>query len=106
MGTLCGVEMGLAIANVPHRAGGVAAAMASLAALPAAAVRNGDVPPAPDETSGGEVATNVDRPDSATYLHRFVGSAARMRTSRSSSPATDRAGRPARASSRWRSWRR
>jgi alanine-glyoxylate transaminase/serine-glyoxylate transaminase/serine-pyruvate transaminase len=39
MGTLAGVEMGLAIAQVPHRAGGVAAAMASLAA-PAASVRN------------------------------------------------------------------
>ena len=39
MGTLAGVEMGLAIAKVPHRAGGVAAAMASLAALPAVAVR-------------------------------------------------------------------
>jgi alanine-glyoxylate transaminase/serine-glyoxylate transaminase/serine-pyruvate transaminase len=43
MGTLAGVEMGLAIANVPHRAGGVAAAMASLAALPAAAVRNAEL---------------------------------------------------------------
>ena len=31
-GTLCGIEMGLALAGVPHRAGGVAAAMASLAA--------------------------------------------------------------------------
>ena len=30
MGTLAGVEMGLALADVPHRAGGVAAAMASL----------------------------------------------------------------------------
>ena len=32
MGTLAGVEMGLAIANVPHRGGGVDAAMAVLAA--------------------------------------------------------------------------
>ena len=32
MGTLAGVEMGLALANVPHRAGGVDAAMAVLAA--------------------------------------------------------------------------
>ena len=32
MGTLAGVEMGFAIANVPHRAGGVDAAMAVLAA--------------------------------------------------------------------------
>ena len=31
MGTLAGVEMGLGLAKVPHRAGGVAAAMASLA---------------------------------------------------------------------------
>jgi alanine-glyoxylate transaminase/serine-glyoxylate transaminase/serine-pyruvate transaminase len=30
MGTLSGVEMGLAVANVPHRPGGVAAAMAVL----------------------------------------------------------------------------
>jgi len=37
MGTLAGVEMGLAIAGVPHRAGGVAAAMAVLAAVPALA---------------------------------------------------------------------
>jgi alanine-glyoxylate transaminase/serine-glyoxylate transaminase/serine-pyruvate transaminase len=43
MGTLAGVEMGLAIAQVPHRASGVAAAMASLAALPAAAVRDVDL---------------------------------------------------------------
>jgi len=41
MGTLAGVEMGLAIAQVPHRAGGVAAAMTSLAALPVTAVRDG-----------------------------------------------------------------
>jgi len=46
MGTLAGVEMGLAIAQVPHRASGVAAAMASLAALPAAAVRDVDLAPA------------------------------------------------------------
>ncbi len=32
MGTLSGVEMGLSIANVPHRPGGVAAAMAALTA--------------------------------------------------------------------------
>jgi alanine-glyoxylate transaminase/serine-glyoxylate transaminase/serine-pyruvate transaminase len=32
-GTLCGIEMGLALAGVPHRAGGVAAAMAALAPL-------------------------------------------------------------------------
>ena len=31
-GTLCGVEMGLALSSVPHAPGGVAAAMASLAA--------------------------------------------------------------------------
>jgi len=43
MGTLAGVEMGLAIAQVPHRAGGVAAAMASLAAPPAAAVHDVDL---------------------------------------------------------------
>ena len=43
MGTLAGVEMGLAIAQVPHRAGGVAAAMASLAAPPAAAIRGVDL---------------------------------------------------------------
>jgi len=30
-GTLCGVEMGLELAGVPHRKGGVAAAMAYLA---------------------------------------------------------------------------
>jgi alanine-glyoxylate transaminase / serine-glyoxylate transaminase / serine-pyruvate transaminase len=42
MGTLAGVEMGLAIANVPHRAGGVTAAMASLAA-PAASVRDAEL---------------------------------------------------------------
>jgi alanine-glyoxylate transaminase/serine-glyoxylate transaminase/serine-pyruvate transaminase len=33
-GTLCGVEMGLAAAGVPHRADGVAAAMALLGAPP------------------------------------------------------------------------
>ena len=32
MGTLAGVEMGLGLANVPHRSGGVDAAMASLSA--------------------------------------------------------------------------
>jgi alanine-glyoxylate transaminase/serine-glyoxylate transaminase/serine-pyruvate transaminase len=37
-GTLCGVEMGLAAAGVPHRAGGVAAAMALLAAPPAVSI--------------------------------------------------------------------
>ena len=37
-GTLCGVEMGLALAGVPHRKGGVDAAMAYLAEAPAAAV--------------------------------------------------------------------
>ena len=36
MGTLAGVEMGLGLAQVPHRAGGVAAAMASLAAATSA----------------------------------------------------------------------
>jgi len=36
-GTLCGVEMGLALAGVPHRKGGVAAALDYLAATPAAA---------------------------------------------------------------------
>ena len=34
-GTLCGVEMALALAGVPHQRGGVAAAMESLAADPA-----------------------------------------------------------------------
>lgn len=34
MGTLSGVEMGLALANVPHRAGGVDAAMRSLLGAP------------------------------------------------------------------------
>jgi alanine-glyoxylate transaminase/serine-glyoxylate transaminase/serine-pyruvate transaminase len=43
MGTLSGVEMGLDLAHVPHRAGGVLAAMDALkrreaAALPKAAV--------------------------------------------------------------------
>ena len=33
MGTLCGVEMGLAVAGVPHRKGGVDAAMESLATI-------------------------------------------------------------------------
>ena len=32
MGTLAGVEMGLGLANIPHSAGGVDAAMAYLAA--------------------------------------------------------------------------
>ena len=32
LGTLAGVEMGLALAGVPHRQGGVAAAMASITA--------------------------------------------------------------------------
>jgi alanine-glyoxylate transaminase/serine-glyoxylate transaminase/serine-pyruvate transaminase len=32
MGTLAGVEMGLELAGVPHRKGGVAAAMSCLAA--------------------------------------------------------------------------
>jgi alanine-glyoxylate transaminase/serine-glyoxylate transaminase/serine-pyruvate transaminase len=31
-GTLSGVEMGLSLAGIPHRAGGVAAALASLTA--------------------------------------------------------------------------
>ena len=39
MGTLAGVEMGLALARVPHRAGGVAAAMASVANAGASGVR-------------------------------------------------------------------
>jgi alanine-glyoxylate transaminase/serine-glyoxylate transaminase/serine-pyruvate transaminase len=43
MGTLAGVEMGLAIAKIPHRAGGVAAAMASLAFTPAASARNAEL---------------------------------------------------------------
>jgi len=47
MGTLAGVEMGLAIAQVPHRAGGVAAAMASLAVPPVAAVRDATLAHAP-----------------------------------------------------------
>ncbi|HSQ11234.1 MAG TPA: serine--glyoxylate aminotransferase, partial [Burkholderiaceae bacterium] len=37
-GTLAGVEMGLALAGVPHRKGGVDAAMAYLAEAPAAAL--------------------------------------------------------------------
>ncbi len=37
MGTLCGVEMGLGLAGVPHHAGGADAAMASLAGIPAEA---------------------------------------------------------------------
>jgi alanine-glyoxylate transaminase/serine-glyoxylate transaminase/serine-pyruvate transaminase len=41
MGTLAGVEMGLAIAGVPHRAGGVDAAMGYLAGNAGAI---GDVP--------------------------------------------------------------
>jgi alanine-glyoxylate transaminase/serine-glyoxylate transaminase/serine-pyruvate transaminase len=40
MGTLAGVEMGLALAGVPHQAGGVAAAMRSLQeSLPGAALQ-------------------------------------------------------------------
>ncbi len=46
----------------------------------AAAVRSGDVPRPPDEPAGGEVATGVARGDAATYLQRFVVSAARMDT--------------------------
>jgi alanine-glyoxylate transaminase/serine-glyoxylate transaminase/serine-pyruvate transaminase len=38
-GTLCGVEMGLGLAGVPHRKGGVAAALDFLAAAPKAAAR-------------------------------------------------------------------
>jgi alanine-glyoxylate transaminase/serine-glyoxylate transaminase/serine-pyruvate transaminase len=38
-GTLCGVEMGLAAAKVPHRAGGVRAALDYLEATPAALAR-------------------------------------------------------------------
>src|SRR6476660_4766922 len=41
MGTLAGVEMGLALARVPHRAGGVAAAMASIASVGASVARAG-----------------------------------------------------------------
>ena len=37
VGTLAGVEMGLELAGVPHRSGGVEAAMRSLAASRAAA---------------------------------------------------------------------
>jgi alanine-glyoxylate transaminase/serine-glyoxylate transaminase/serine-pyruvate transaminase len=33
-GTLCGVEMGLAASRMPHRSGGVAAALAFLAGAP------------------------------------------------------------------------
>ena len=39
IGTLAGVEMGLALAGVPHKQGGVGAAMASLAGTPAVATR-------------------------------------------------------------------
>ena len=46
----------------------------------AAALRSGDVPRPPDKPAGGEVATGVDRPEAATYLQRFVVSAARMDT--------------------------
>ena len=37
-GTLAGVEMGLALAKVPHRSGGVDAAMEYLSTAPAAAL--------------------------------------------------------------------
>ena len=41
IGTLAGVEMGLALAGVPHKAGGVAAAMLSLQeSAPAAAEKS------------------------------------------------------------------
>ena len=43
MGTLAGVEMGLAVAKVPHRAGGVVAAMAILAGTPAASARSAEL---------------------------------------------------------------
>jgi alanine-glyoxylate transaminase/serine-glyoxylate transaminase/serine-pyruvate transaminase len=43
MGTLAGVEMGLALARVPHRAGGVAAAMASIAGAGPAARSGAEV---------------------------------------------------------------
>ena len=33
-GTLCGVEMGLAASRVPHKSGGIAAALAFLAGAP------------------------------------------------------------------------
>jgi alanine-glyoxylate transaminase/serine-glyoxylate transaminase/serine-pyruvate transaminase len=38
-GALCGVEMGLALAQTPHRTGGVQAALAVLAPTPDAEVR-------------------------------------------------------------------
>jgi alanine-glyoxylate transaminase / serine-glyoxylate transaminase / serine-pyruvate transaminase len=38
-GTLAGVEMGLALARVPHRKGGIDAAMAYLAQTPAATMQ-------------------------------------------------------------------
>jgi alanine-glyoxylate transaminase/serine-glyoxylate transaminase/serine-pyruvate transaminase len=37
LGTLAGVEMGLALAGVPHKKGGVAAAMEYLASQPVSA---------------------------------------------------------------------
>lgn len=41
-GTLSGVEMGLALAGVPHRSGGVAAALARLSRTPGAGAEEGD----------------------------------------------------------------
>ena len=49
------------------------------AAAAAAAVRSGDVPPAPEPTDGG-VATEGDHPNAATYMQRFVVAAAEMDT--------------------------
>ena len=39
-GTLAGVEMGLALAGVPHKKGGIAAAMDYLVSTKTAAVKN------------------------------------------------------------------
>ena len=50
------------------------------ASAAAAAVLSGDIPAVPDQPAGGEVATGVDPPNAATYLQRFVVSAARMNT--------------------------
>jgi alanine-glyoxylate transaminase/serine-glyoxylate transaminase/serine-pyruvate transaminase len=49
MGTLAGVEMGLSVANVPHRPGGVAAAMEVL-------TRDGKAPASTEARRSVEVA--------------------------------------------------
>jgi alanine-glyoxylate transaminase/serine-glyoxylate transaminase/serine-pyruvate transaminase len=54
MGTLAGVEMGLALAGVPHRAGGVDAAMKHLVNAAEAATTN-----APRAVAGARQAETV-----------------------------------------------